>query len=272
MMRALLLGLLLCAPSASGFAQNQDPNSRIAERDLREFKRLLPGVYTNEEQVYFQDNLGLPEAEHAPRVELTMRRAGDQFLSVLSYEDGRRVEARHDFRVEDGTIRAVAIRGGRADCERVMTREFDSFHGEGCDGPFTVAPDGMVLDWGGPPIHLLRARPFTCWAMPRKADGTYELYTDLKTHDQGGRVWLEATSDHPRVGFRLRNVRWPAGANRDSFVLYAHRGDEAEAESYTWASPDAERLGINTRWLQVSCTAGGAAVTPSVNLETGSGE
>ncbi|MGB3457403.1 MAG: hypothetical protein WBG08_06850 [Litorimonas sp.] len=250
----------------------KDAHTRIAERDLRELKRLLPGIYTNEEQVYFQTNLDLPEDQHVPRVELVMERAGEAFESVLTYSDGRQLVARHDFRVEGGVIRAVALRDGRAECERTTTREFESYHGKGCEGPFVVTPDGIMLDYGGPRIDLLRARTFNCWASPRKEDGTYAFYNDLVLHDQGGRLWIEATDSHPRVGLKMRNVRWPTGINRDSLVLYTYQGeDEDYAPAYTWTDPDAERIAINTRWLQASCTAGDAAYKPNINLRTGAG-
>ncbi len=52
----------------------------------------------------------------------------------------------------------------------------------------------------------------------------------------------------------MRNVRWPTGPNRNSLVLYAYRGDEGKAASYVWGEPTAERLAMNLRWMQASCT------------------
>ena len=58
-----------------------------------------------------------------------------------------------------------------------------------------------------------------------------------------------------RVGIKMRNVVWPTGFNRDSLVLYAYRGeDEDRAVSYAWTSPDSDRIAINLRWMQASCT------------------
>ena len=117
----------------------------------------------------------------------------------------------------------------------------------------------------------LRARNFKCWVSPQKRDGEYGFYNNIYMHDQGGRVWLEG-KDHDRVGLKMRNVVWPTGINRNSLVLYAYRGDdEDKAVSYVWTSPDADRIALNLRWMQASCTLGDEAVMPGINLKTGSG-
>jgi len=100
----------------------------------------------------------------------------------------------------------------------------------------------------------LRARMFSCWVSPQKADGGYGFYNNLTLHDQGGRIWVDG-EDHERMGLKMRNVVWPTGRNRNSLVLYAYRGDDEEtAISYAWTSPDADRIAINLRWIQASCT------------------
>ena len=108
-----------------------------------------------------------------------------------------------------------------------------------------------------------KARMFKCWVSPKKRDGSYGFYNNVRVHDQGGFVWFEG-DDHERVGIKLRNVVWPSGRNRPSFVLYAYRGDdEKSAVSYAWTSPDGERLAINLRWIQASCTLDTGDVFPS---------
>lgn len=261
------LAAVVLLVASSAVAQNSDSASRMAERDLREIKRILPGVYTNEEQIYFQTSLGLPEADHVARSELIIKRTGDSFTSTLRWSDGRSIDARHDYRVYDGKIVANAFRNGRADCSRTITHEFDSFRGVGCGGTMVVSPEGFHLSIDGVTYKMLRARTFKCWASPRKKDGSYAFYNDLVLHDQGGRVWIEATDEHPRVGLKLRNVQWPTGVNRDSMVLYTYLGDDAEySPAYVWSDPESERLAINTRWLQTSCTQGDATITPNINL------
>ncbi|MGJ8563032.1 MAG: chromophore lyase CpcT/CpeT [Alphaproteobacteria bacterium] len=116
-----------------------------------------------------------------------------------------------------------------------------------------------------------RARMFNCWVSPQKENGEYGFYNNIKLHDQGGRVWLEGEG-HERVGLKMRNVVWPMGRNRASLVLYAYRGDEEDkAVSYTWTAPDGDRLAMNLRWLQASCTLGDEEIFPGINKKTGSG-
>lgn len=267
----LMAAILLVASPA--VAQNSDPASRIADRDLREMKKMLPGVYTNEEQVYFQTSLDIPEEDRVARSELIITRKGESFTTAINWSDGRSTEARHIYRINDGEIAASSIRNGRADCSRTFTREFNNFHGEGCGGTVVVSPEGIHLSVGDNTYKMLRARTFKCWASPRKNDGSYAFYNDLVLHDQGGRVWIEATDEHPRVGLKLRNVQWPTGVNRDSMVLYTYLGDDADySPAYVWSDPDSERLAINTRWLQTSCTAGDATITPNINLNSRDGQ
>ena len=84
---------------------------------------------------------------------------------------------------------------------------------------------------------------------------SWTFASDLEMWDQGGSIWIETEEDEPqKVGIKMRNVRWPVGNNRDSLVLYACRGDEGQAVSYVWGEPTAERLAMNLRWMQASCS------------------
>ena len=116
--------------------------------------------------------------------------------------------------------------------------------------------------------ELRRARPMRCWVSVRKfagkPDGSadWNFVSGLDTFDQGGRVLVPGRGEAPDVTFRLRNVTWAAGSrNRPSLVLYVHKDDPVRAESYSWASPDADLIGINLRWVQGSCSLTGE--TPS---------
>ncbi|MGJ8560012.1 MAG: hypothetical protein ACSHX3_07225 [Litorimonas sp.] len=266
LIRHCLLAATVLLSAAPVFAQNAQSFSEISQRDMREFRRLLPGVYTNEEQVNFQESLGVPEEDRVMRMELVLTRTGESFTSVITRSDGFILNARHDHSIVDGKIQANAIRNGRMDCSRTITRTFDVYTAVGCDGPFILSPKGITMVSGGNTYKLLRSRPFNCWVSPRKTDGSYAFYNDLALHDQGGRIWLAATADHPRVGLKLRNVNWPTGVNRDSMVLYTYQGqDEEYSPGYVWSDPEAERLAINTRWIQASCTQGKAKITPTMS-------
>jgi len=90
-------------------------------------------------------------------------------------------------------------------------------------------------------------------ATQRDGDSTFKR--GLSVHDQGGMVWIKTDEeDAQQVGIKMRNVRWPYGRNRPSLVLYAHKPDQDKAVSYAWADPGAQRIGINLRWMQASCT------------------
>jgi type II secretory pathway pseudopilin PulG len=281
MKAVLIVGLtmLIAAPVlAQTDNEAKDAATRVAERDLRDFKRMLPGLYSNEEQVYFQEDMNRPDAERLPKLELQIEPDGDGFIATTRSASGRETEARLEYFVEDGAIRSREIRNGKVTCEREFVREFESFRGTAieetprCGGLAIASPEGFQFGAPDRPFNMLRARLFKCWASPRKDDDSYAFYNDLVLHDQGGRVWIDATDEHPRVGLKMRNVKWPAGFNRDSLTLYTYQDDEDYPPAYSWTSPDAERIAINARWLQASCTLGDASITPSLNLETGSGE
>ena len=107
----------------------------------------------------------------------------------------------------------------------------------------------------GVPHKNRKARRFECWMTAMQRNGEWTFRRGLEIHDQGGMVWLETEEEAPQqVGIKMRNVRWPYGNNRPSLVLYAYRPDEDRAVSYAWADPSAQRIGINLRWMQASCT------------------
>ena len=107
----------------------------------------------------------------------------------------------------------------------------------------------------GVPHKNLKARRFECWMTRMQRDGDWTFKRGLEIYDQGGMVWLPTDESEPKqVGIKMRNVTWPSGSNRPSLVLYAYRPGEDRAVSYAWADPSAERIGINLRWMQASCT------------------
>lgn len=102
----------------------------------------------------------------------------------------------------------------------------------------------------------IKARRFECWIAAQERDGeNWTFKSGLEMWDQGGSIWIETDEDEPQnIGIKMRNVRWPTGTNRNSLVLYAHRDGEERAVSYVWGEPTAERLAMNLRWMQASCT------------------
>lgn len=116
------------------------------------------------------------------------------------------------------------------------------------------------------PHKLRKARPFTCWtsvlrgAKHGDAGIGLESWTFERSwiHDQGGELPVK-TDETPAREFylRLRMVEWPYGTNRPSLTLYVHEKGNPRAISYSWADEGANRVGINLRWLQASCTMAG---------------
>jgi hypothetical protein len=194
----------------------------VATPALASTSPIIPadGIYTNEEEVYFDK-----EAKRASAPWLSVRYVSGKMEFVDQF--GRLVKPL--------TLRGVVVaQGGRLRA--------------------TLA-DGRVTE-------LRRARPVTCWgAIPKtakKPDGSEDWYfvRGLKLHDQGGRVQFGGgDSGAPPVVIRVRNVIWPTGPSQPSVVLYVHKPDNPDhAESYSWADPQATRIGINLRWMQASCT------------------
>ncbi len=179
-----------------------------------------PGTYTNEEEVYFDK-----EAGKTPAPWTSVRIDRDQSVHAVD-AFGRAVPGPPPtLIVRDAATIGIAL------------------------------PDGRTT-------ALQRARPATCWGSVPKAakkpDGTDDWYfvPGLKLHDRGGRVQFGGgDTGAPAVVLRMRNVVWPSGTNKPSLVLYVHNPENPDhAESYSWADPQAKRIGINLRWMQASCT------------------
>lgn len=153
--------------------------------------------------------------------------------------------------------------------------------GEGCETVFADPAEGGALDvrltlserdfWvtvsrgeNTTEARLRRARPFECWAAILRGAShgdsgqgmdDWNFRRGVKLHDQGGEAELITDEDEPRrVRLKLRNVDWPYGTNRPSLTLYVMEGESDRAVSYAWNEGDAERIGINLRWIQASCT------------------
>jgi hypothetical protein len=181
---------------------------------------LTPGTYTNEEEVYFDKEAGKVPA---PWI-------------------GVRIDA-------DKRIVWVDAYGQAVSGKAFPLRQTDAT---------TIS----VITGGGKTSRLQRARGATCWGsvpkIAKKTDGTDDWYfvPGLKLHDRGGRVKFGGgDTGAPPVVLRMRNVVWPTGTNKPSLVLYVHKPENPDhAESYSWADPDARRIGINLRWMQASCS------------------
>lgn len=303
-------------------AIDQTAQAKILKRDFDRMMKWFPGRYDNQEQVYFNNNLNVPEEERHGRIHHVFAPvdlpgfSGETFyIEQYQNDDPNDVYRQRiysfvpDF--EENAIRLTiyipkkpkALLGAYADsskleglspgdfttydgCDVFWTYENEHYHGfmkEGAcrvqskrSGKTLVITDDLQLsknsiwirdeaeDANGNYVYGNKARIhhknnrasiFSCWVAPQKADGSYGFLNNLQLHDQGGWIRIPATEDYEAIGFKMRNVVWPSGNNRPSRVIYAYRGnDDKKAVSYAWTSPDEPRLGINLRWVQVSCT------------------
>ncbi len=207
-----------------------------------------PGIYTNEEQVYFDGEAG--------------RKTLWISVVVSPSDTSEELSVKLNF---------VDAFGSKVKPPLPTDQLSQDLWDENTNGVLRLKqPKGGLL-------RLRRARPATCWAaIPKdkpKADGSPDWYfaKDVKLHDQGGRVRVGGgDTGAPELILRMRNVVWPDKADgtpsssRPSLVLYVHKPDKPDsAESYVWADPGAARIGINLRWMQASCTID-ALDTPSV--------
>lgn len=124
--------------------------------------------------------------------------------------------------------------------------------------------DYVFGNQAGIPHRLEKVRPFRCWtAILRGAEhgdsgegmDDWWFTRNVFLHDQGGVARLTTDEETPReIELRLGRPTWPYGNSRPSTTLYVYEGGSDRAVSYAWSEHDAERVGVNLRWLQASCT------------------
>jgi hypothetical protein len=324
----VLLALLAAARGAPAAAQ---PVGGPIEKDLALFLDWFPGRYDNEQQVFWEPELKVPEEERHERIHSIFRPVtapafGDHVFYVEQFLDGdpSKIYRQRIYAVSaDAGANAVrlkiytpkkpeALAGAWRDpaplkalrpsdattvagCDVLWRRQANQFLGSIADGACRVKSsrtgedividDDLVLTdseiWisdrattpegayvfgnkAGVPHKLKKVRPFECWtAVLRGAKhgdsgeglDDWQFQRGGLLHDQGGELKLTTDETPARaIRLKLRRVEWPSGPNRPSLTLYVHEGDAKRATSYGWGEADAERLGINLRWLQASCT------------------
>ena len=271
-----LIGLLSLAYAGQGFAQGQDTTPW--SRDLQVIEVMLPGFYSNANQAYFDGRrkVGNPQ----PRHNLLIEASGDGFDITLSAPDGTVMSNQRWSLAEDDQRRAVRMDISDADgtplCPVWWTRDAAQFSAtsdtecaEGMDSPDALALGEQQFWWtprGGSraAVKLHRARQFTCYAdIPGVGGGRdipYARYDNLSLHDQGAETWF-VDKDGRNLGLRLFNVDWPINNydgyfTRDSLVIYVvEKLDDGSTKEhgYAFTLPEANRIGINLKWLLASC-------------------
>jgi len=236
--------MFLAVTTSTSFAQGED--STTAARDLLVINAMLPGIYANANQSYF-DGRGDRETKHKPlfvdvrTVEVSS--AGDRVVSATGYFNNDPEQALDPMLwslSEDPSSNTVRMRiwqvtetelgmpasinldaGGRSYCDVFWRRESGQFRATsdgGCDAfasAFQLSETALWINYENEDAgdyELHRARPFECYAdIPGVGGGVdipYKRFDDFKIHDQGGR--FRFTSDEGQdLLVMLWKVDWP---------------------------------------------------------------
>jgi hypothetical protein len=271
-----LLGLCSMVYAGQSFAQGQDTTPW--SRDLQVIEVMLPGFYSNANQAYFDGRRKVdnPQSRH----NLLIEPAGDGFTATLSAPDGTVISNQRWSLAEDNQREAVRMdisdANGAPLCPVWWTRDAAQFSAEGeaactegVDSPVALALADQQFWWtprgaSEAAVKLHRARQFTCYAdIPGVGGGRdipYTRYDNLSLHDQGAETWF-VDKDGRNLGLRLFNVDWPINNydgyfTRDSLVIYViEKLDDGSTKEhgYAFTLPEANRIGINLKWLLASC-------------------
>ena len=285
------LGLVLLLLPALTQAQGQD--SQAWERDLQVITTLIEGGFDNANQSYFdyRGRHDVKHRRLHVAVEpVDLPEIGVHTFVVAGYwdndQDSRATTQLWSFAADAGAqavrMRAWQLEPGaddfaglpeRPSCDSLWTREAAQFRGttaSECDKPF---PREVVIseqqlwmefaDTDGGDYRLHRVRPFRCYAdIPGVGGGRdepYDRYGEFALHDQGGSTWFE-TKDGRELGISLLLVDWPINNyegvfTRDSFVVYVSEKIDGERKEhgYAFTVPEADRIGINLKWMLVLC-------------------
>ncbi|MCU0390224.1 MAG: chromophore lyase CpcT/CpeT [Thermoflexibacter sp.] len=105
------------------------------------------------------------------------------------------------------------------------------------------------------PHKLRKCRFFTGWIIAQKEgkDNEYHQMRNITIHDQGQRIQLVTeTGEKTKYYAELSEVAYNKDLNVLKLAIYEEGKDKAIA--YTWANTDAERIGINLRYVQAGFT------------------
>ncbi|WP_397423556.1 hypothetical protein, partial [Phenylobacterium sp.] len=227
-MRALITALASALVASVAQAQplppkkTMAPASGVLERDLRLFETLLPGEFDNAEQYFFAEEQGVAVP---PRRHATITASGPHTFTVSHFVE-------NDLTRPVGEYQAVAsmdangsgLKLSSPGCDIRWTRRANQFSGVSAAGSCGAkAETRFILSagdlWLGDDLRLQRAHQWTCWmATPRDGKPTESFFAPgLKIWDQGGEVWIKTDDPTPReIGYRLRQVDWPAGTNQNA--------------------------------------------------------
>ncbi|MBT8444703.1 MAG: hypothetical protein KJO13_08145 [Gammaproteobacteria bacterium] len=279
--RIIFVCLALVAGNAA-FAQGQDGTP--GERNLQVMAELLAGLYDNANQNYFDGRLKFPEDERHDRARTEIATVEDDRIGspLFAYDlyrgrDASPSESELWLLTTDDDPRLVRMKRYtlgddeatyREGCDVLWRRNAGQFWGinksDTCAAELQLTTKDLWLTIGQSTLfELARARNFSCYVdIPGVSGGRdepFDRYPINDMHDQGALQWFESKEGRT-FGLTLRNVRWPmnneVGAfTRNSLVMYLiEKTDDGVKEiGYSWTEPRAERIGMNLKWLLVSC-------------------
>jgi hypothetical protein len=245
-----------CLWLSGALAQGQDGTP--AERSLQVLAALLPGIYDNANQEYFDLRLGLPTADRHGRLHVRIQPINHPDLGTPSFwvrawrdpaaapaerrlwslapdaENPQRVrmiqfafDGPAHAELDEGPEPPASLPGGAAlararmaGCDVLWRRDAGQYTGASPCGGMTLAPQGLWLG-DGEPQALERARVFGCYVdIPGVAGGRDEPFQ---------RHWIESLHDQgdthwfasragQELGVNLRKVRWPMNNERGAFT------------------------------------------------------
>jgi len=270
--------LWLCSLTHGGQSLAQGQDTTPWSRDLQVIEVMLPGLYSNANQAYFDGRRKVDNPQ--PRHDLLIETADNGFDVTLSAPDGTVIANQKWSFAEDDQREAVRMDISDADgtplCPVWWTRGAAQFSAEGdtectdkLDSPIALALSEQQFWWtprgaSEAAVKLHKARQFTCYAdIPGVGGGRdipYTRYDNLSLHDQGAETWF-VDKDGRNLGLRLFKVDWPINNYdgyfaRDSLVIYVieQLADGSTKEhGYAFTLPEANRIGINLKWLLASC-------------------
>jgi len=262
----LLVLLPLLAPWQAAGAQGQD--STPGERYLRIMAELLPGVYDNANQHFFDQRLSPDALERPGDCDFLFKRRAESFRGTQrdgacqyrqpGHQSGRRVKEQNVIEVSAGDVFVTDNRFAADTGERL----------------------GGTAD--GEPFWLERARAFQCYVdVPGVGGGrdeAYRRYEPIAIHDKGGTHWFRTDGNNGQgareLGIALQAVTWhvlnetSGNFNRNSLVVYVMEklaDGRIKDHGYAFTEPDAERIGVNLQWMLVNCAlVPPAAAKPSM--------
>ncbi|MEM8814647.1 MAG: hypothetical protein AAGE85_02410 [Pseudomonadota bacterium] len=276
--------------SVNAYGQGQD--SKPYERDFQVISAMLAGGFDNANQSYF-DRRGQRETRHRRlHLDIVEVKGRPHHFQVTANWNDKPTEpaARYSWSLAvDHQERAVVLTSryyppgvdpGIGDsasagpCRLIWHRSAAEFVADAATaGCGRWDPARLVLSeaqlWltiasiEGGDFALHRVREFECYAdIPGVGGGRaepYDRYDGLRLHDRGGQVWFDS-KDGRRLGISLLLVDWPINNYRDAFArdsLVVYLSEETDGErkelGYAFTVPDADRIGINLKWLLANC-------------------